>query len=174
MRFSIWELLGTECPNTFENCVHFLHCLRLLFYMGDCGSCMSCRACLSNDSVRLLSETWVTSLNIISFFLLQRSVSSHGSSHLFTITSKFCNRMKTLLPTFLCCAILQDTFYYLSDHIESVVKLNDITTYYFKLQFLNWEESVKSRKYFYFKCYVWFLCNIFQKTYFIFLEIKNI
>lgn len=147
MRISIWELLGTECPNTFDNCVHLLHCLRLLFYIGDCGSCTSCRTCLSNDSVRLLSETSVTSLNIISFFLLQRSVSSHGSSHLFTITSKFCIRMKTLLPTFLCWAILQHTFYYLTNHIESVVKLNDITTYYFKLQFLNCKESVKSWKY---------------------------
>lgn len=148
MHISIWELLGTECSHTFENCVHFLHCLRLLFYIGDYGSCTSCRTCLSNDSVRLLSETWVASLNIISFFLLQRSLSSHGSSHLSTMTSKFCNRMKTLLPTFLCCAILQHTFYYLSDHVEFVVKLNDIRTYYFKLQSLNCKESDKSWKYF--------------------------
>lgn len=117
MHISIGELLGTECPNTIdttENCVHCLRCLRPLFYIGDCRACSSSRRCLSNDFVRLLSETSVASFDIISFFLLQRSLSSHVSSHLFTVTSKFCNRVKSLLLTFLYVMQFYNTFCCLS------------------------------------------------------------
>ena len=113
--YTIYVYTKYKCTiYTIENCVHCLRCVMPFFYIGDCRVCTSFRGCLSNDFVRLLSETSVTYFNIISFFLLQRSLSSHGSSHLFSVTSKFCNRVKALLLTCFYVMQLYDPFCCLS------------------------------------------------------------
>lgn len=125
MHISIWKLLQTECPNIIYPIKKYGHCI-------VCKGCTASKRCFSNDFVKLLSETSVASLHIISFFLLQRSLSSHESSHLFKNSSKILWQNESPLANIsLNYAILQ----------QSVVFPWHFN---FKHQFLNWQGSDKS------------------------------
>lgn len=165
------------------------------YYLCHWKLCSLCECCsdywaytssqrsLSNDFVRLLTEISVASFSFISFFLLQRSLSSHGSSHLYTATSKFSNRMEALSLTFLyvvrfysafCCLLLG--FYQLQSTqnlLYGITKYN----FSFTFSFLNCKKKQTSLEIcflFWTLCMVlYFLCNMIQKACFIFLGIKN-
>lgn len=131
----------------------------------------------------LLSEISVASFNIISFFLLQRSLFSYGSSHLFTVTSKFCNRVKALMLMFSyvrqsyntsCCLQLGLSLLQTMQNLllNCMTSQSTTSTLNFNYQTANNQRNLEIT--FHFKHYRQFLYNIFQKTCFIFLGIKII
>lgn len=63
------ELSRSSTVDTSEDFIYCLHCLRPLFCTGDCRACAGFGLfCLSNDSIRLLRETSVTSSNLFLSF----------------------------------------------------------------------------------------------------------
>lgn len=109
----------------------------------------------------------MASFSFLSFFLLQRSLSSHGSSHLFTITCKFCYRAKGLLITLLDVMQFYNTHSVVFvDHAEFIVTAsqNTVSTSNFSFRIAKNQTNLD-----FFKYYIGFLYNIFWKTYLILL-----